>query len=419
MITGISGTVQYLHMLHDLSSSFGLHLHGQDKPHHSLEEAIDKCQNAVQFLDAIEAAAKQQSGKVAVQGPEGSPASQTVENARMILTTLRNIKDVLEQTSPDYIKRLDLSSLLTLVCERLFSTMRSRRYEMPMVLQFAQLFSPVVRESLKQMSCCSFQYFLSPRSYYPVPEGMQTIDQLPPVPRPRKETLPASDLELLQEWRVQHGQAVRQLTVRHLSTKDKPATLPISAYQKPPPEPQIVDVHGMLGSDAERTHTPGDEVQGPTATPAIIYPVHSVVVTTAPVSETSSFGIVKLQADVTDADQASSTARAMVYVESQESSFQFHSSGCLQDIPVSSITGLVDSSSTSSDVITLTEEVYKNCFESVNGNEEGLADKEEESMQDALDSLDTAVIPGLVLGAVSSSGRRSRQPVYVQQYFLH
>ena len=418
MITGISGTVQYLHMLHDLSSSFGLHLHGQDKPHHSLEEAIDKCQNAVQFLDAIEAAAKQQSGKVAVQGPEGSPASQTVENARMILTTLRNIKDVLEQTSPDYIKRLDLSSLLTLVCERLFSTMRSR-YEMPMVLQFAQLFSPVVRESLKQMSCCSFQYFLSPRSYYPVPEGMQTINQLPPVPRPRKETLPASDLELLQEWRVQHGQAVRQLTVRQLSTKDKPATLPISAYQKPPPEPQIVDVHGMLGSDAERTHMPGDEVQGPTATPAIIYPVHSVVVTTAPVSETSSFGIVKLQADVTDADQASSTARAMVYVESQESSFQFHSSGCLQDIPVSSITGLVDSSSTSSDVITLTEEVYKNCLESVNGNEEGLADKEEESMQDALDSLDTAVIPGLVLGAVSSSGRRSRQPVYLQQYFLH
>ena len=139
----------------------------------------------------------------------------------------------------------------------------------------------------------------------------------------------------------------------------KPATLPISAYQKPPPEPQIVDVHGMLGSDAERTHMPGDEVQGPTATPAIIYPVHSVVVTTAPVSETSSFGIVKLQADVTDVDQASSTARAMVYVESQESSFQFHSSGCLQDLPVSSITGLVDSSSTSSDVITMTEEVYK------------------------------------------------------------
>ena len=141
---------------------------------------------------------------------------------------------------------------------------------------------------------------------------MQTISQLPPVPKPRKETWSASDLQLLQEWRVQHGQAVRQLTVRQLSTKDKPATLPISAYQKPPPEPQIVDVQGMLGSDPERTHMPGDGVQGPTATPAIIYPVHSVVATTAPVSETSSFGIVKLQADVTDADQASST---MVYVE--------------------------------------------------------------------------------------------------------
>ena len=62
MITGISGTVQYLHTLHDLSSSFGLHLHGQDKPHHSLEEPIDKCQIAVQFLDAIEAAAKWKGG---------------------------------------------------------------------------------------------------------------------------------------------------------------------------------------------------------------------------------------------------------------------------------------------------------------------------------------------------------------------
>ena len=70
----------------------------------------------------------------------------------------------------------------------------------------------------------------------------------------------------------------------------------------------------------------------------------------------------------------------------------------------SSITGLVDSSSTSSDVITLAEEVYENCLESVNGNEEGFADKEEESMQDALDSLDTAGIPGLVLGTVTGVG---------------
>ena len=124
-------------------------------------------------------------------GSPGARRRSSITNCRECETD--PIKDVLEQTSPGYIKRLDLSSLLTLVYERLFSTMRSR-YEMPMVLQFAQLFSPVLRESLKQMSCCSFQYFRSPRSYYPVPEGMQTINQLPPVPRPRKETLPASDL---------------------------------------------------------------------------------------------------------------------------------------------------------------------------------------------------------------------------------
>ena len=419
----VSGTVQYLHMLHDLSSSFGLHLHGQDKPHHSLEEAIDKCQNAMQFLDAIEAAAKQQSGKVAVQGPEGSPASQTVENARMILTTLRNIKDVLEQTSPDYITWLDLSSLLTLVCERLFSTMRSR-YEMPMVLQFAQLFSPVVRESLKRMSCCSFQYFLSPRSYYPIPEGMQTINQLPPVPRPRKETWPASDLELLQEWRVQHGQAVRQLhDGEAASCQPRINQLPCQFLHTRNHHQShrlwmfmgcwglMLNAHTCQGMrfKAQLLHLPSStqsiQLSWPRPQFQRLHPLELLnyrlmsQMQTRPVLQLEQWSMVKLL--------------------SQESSFQFQSSGCLQDIPVSSITGLVDSSSTSSDVIMLTEEVYKNCLESVNGNEEGFADEEEEGMQDALDSLDTAGIPGLVLRAVSSSGRRSRQPVYLQQYFLH
>ena len=129
MITGISGTVQYLHMLHDLSASFGLHLHGQDKPHHSLEEAIDKCQNAVQFLDAIEAAAKWKGGSPGARRKSSITNCRECENDP--ITTLRNIKGVLEQTSPDYIKRLDLSSLLTLGCERLFSTVRSRYMTCP------------------------------------------------------------------------------------------------------------------------------------------------------------------------------------------------------------------------------------------------------------------------------------------------
>ena len=149
MITGISGTVQYLHMLHDLSSSFGLYICMGRISHTTV---LKKPLTSIRMLCNFWMPSKlQQSGKVAVQGPEGSPASQTVESARMILTTLGNIKGALEQTSPDYINRLDLSSLLTPVCERLFSTVRSR-YEMPVVLQFAQLFSPVVRESLKQMS---------------------------------------------------------------------------------------------------------------------------------------------------------------------------------------------------------------------------------------------------------------------------
>ena len=108
--------------------------------------------------------AQTSSSKTSVQGPDGSPASQTVQSATMVLTTLKNLQQVLGQVDEAYMQHLDIVAMLTLVCEYFFSTMRSR-YEMPLTLQFAQFFSPVVRESIKQRTTCSFQYFLSNRSY--------------------------------------------------------------------------------------------------------------------------------------------------------------------------------------------------------------------------------------------------------------
>jgi len=78
----------------------------------------------------------------------------------MVLSTLQNIHAVLGDINEGYILQLDMAAFLTLVVEHLFATMRSR-YDMPLVLQFAQLFSPVVRESIKQRTATKFQYCLS------------------------------------------------------------------------------------------------------------------------------------------------------------------------------------------------------------------------------------------------------------------
>ena len=50
-----------------------------------------------------------------------------------------------------------------------FSDMRAR-YDMPLTLQFAQLFGSTVSESLQHISNCGFVYYTHEDSYYAVPE---------------------------------------------------------------------------------------------------------------------------------------------------------------------------------------------------------------------------------------------------------
>ena len=154
----------------------------QKKKNRQRQEAIDRVDSSVQLLEEVETVAQLSSDKSSVQGPDGSPASQTVQSAKMVLTTLRNLQTVLSKIDATYIQHLDMAAMLTLVCEQFFSTMRSR-YDMPLALQFARFFSPVVTESLKQRTTHSFQYFLSDQPHYPVPEGAQEIGDWPQVPQ--------------------------------------------------------------------------------------------------------------------------------------------------------------------------------------------------------------------------------------------
>ncbi len=52
-------------------------------------------------------------------------------------------------------------------------------------------------------------------------------------------------------WRAEHGQSVRQLTVRNLSTKDKPGTLPLNCYMLKPDAPQPLDFAKLHIAEAE------------------------------------------------------------------------------------------------------------------------------------------------------------------------
>ena len=117
--------------------------------------------------------------------------------------------------------------MVTLLIEHFNSKMRSI-YEMPTVQKFCHQFSAAVEETLKQISNCGFSYFTPRDSYYDVPEGMFSFEEIPKVPCPVARKGSKEDVIKIRHWATTYGDSTRQLSVRAKSTKDNPGTLPIS-----------------------------------------------------------------------------------------------------------------------------------------------------------------------------------------------
>ena len=86
--------------------------------------------------------------------------------------SLCSSRDFLKDAKPGFNSFLKLVATLTLVVENFFSQIRSRN-DMPTALEFAYLFAPTIRESLKQLTDIGFVYYTSPHSYCEVPDEMK------------------------------------------------------------------------------------------------------------------------------------------------------------------------------------------------------------------------------------------------------
>ena len=106
--------------------------------------------------------------KAATQGPLGTISSKSKRSVEMLSESLCSFRDFLKDVNPGFNGFLKLVATLTFVVENFFSRMRSRN-DMPTALEFAYLFAPTSRESLKQLTDISFVYYTSPHSYYEVP----------------------------------------------------------------------------------------------------------------------------------------------------------------------------------------------------------------------------------------------------------
>lgn len=100
------------------------------------------------------------------------PVCLATDGMKILSESLCSLRDFLKDVNPGFNSFLKLVATLTLVVENFFSQMRSRNH-MPTALEFAYLFAPTIRESLKQLTDTGFVYYTSPHSYYEQPDEMK------------------------------------------------------------------------------------------------------------------------------------------------------------------------------------------------------------------------------------------------------
>lgn len=247
MITGVNGLLTYLEHLNIFCDSFGLHKKKHKPSIYSLHEAIERNKTVYNFdQKCIQDVKNILKKDICTQGPEGTISSVVIEDEKRILQSLNDL-----QALQDKLKlKCTVKSLLTLVVENTFAEMRAGDKDMPLQLDFDYRFSRAVKERLKRQCATRFDYFTSHNSYYPQVSCNLSYHSLPKVHPPLRVNLTQKQVSEMRNWRAEHGQSVPQKTVRSMSTRDNPGTLPINLYACEPPRVKPVDLTQLMNEDA-------------------------------------------------------------------------------------------------------------------------------------------------------------------------
>ena len=137
MITLSSGLLKYLENLNKFLRVFGVHRRNEPRANvktFSAKEAIVVIGQVNGFFKhCISEFRKITNLTRILQGPDGICSQQTIRDLEVNLSTLNHIVGSIENISPEYVSKLDMASLTTLVVENLFAKMRDGN-DMPLVL---------------------------------------------------------------------------------------------------------------------------------------------------------------------------------------------------------------------------------------------------------------------------------------------
>ena len=258
MTSNVSSLVEYLKYLHLFAETSGIHLKKEAPLAIEIQPAIERLESVYQFDQECVDNVKIVTGtRGETQGPQGTVSSVVIEDERRLLKSLREIKILLDRFNPGLSARFNIKSILTLVMENTFSEMRAGGSDMPSQLEFDYRFSRSIKERWKRQCSTPYSYFTSTSSYYPHTFVSANYSDLPKLRPPKANKLTDQQVREMRNWRAIHGQSVPQKTVRNMSTKDNPGTLPINLYAVGPSKVQPLDLTKL--GDYPLQHLPQKE----------------------------------------------------------------------------------------------------------------------------------------------------------------
>lgn len=418
VVTPTTSLRKFLELLDSLCKMFGVHLRGVQAESHTIEDAISSLSELSSVVDLwVDEVQEKMGRKAATQGPQGTISSKSKRSAEILRGSLCSLRDFLEDVNPGFNSFFKLVATLTLVVENFFSQMRSRN-DMPTALEFAYLFAPTIRESLKQLTDIGFVYYTSPHSYYEVPDEMKLpFRDLPSLSVPSSVEMAKEDQKLMRDWRDSFGKPVRQLTVRNQSTKDNVGTLPLFAYSTPDPPPRPLDF--SITDDLASVASRNTDTQHESHNVAILFEVNSVLVLKRDhipgVINQGPFFVGTVEADITDEEQTI-FYDVQLFVPSFEDCVLFTLHG-RERIHRDSIAGKVDEGhfERGDNFVKLTEMSYETFLRHQNDVQDLLQDKGSCEETSDLDSEDEsqADVTDVVFGRMplrTSSGRSVVRP---------
>ncbi|KAJ7375125.1 hypothetical protein OS493_001863 [Desmophyllum pertusum] len=99
-----------------------------------------------------------------------------------------------------------------------------------MVMFPTGLFHGTAKEGLKRTTSWSAYYYTSRGSWYPVPERLLGLFEIPPISLPPVVKASQDEISMMQEWERAHGSSVRQRSVRQETTMARAGTLPLRLF---------------------------------------------------------------------------------------------------------------------------------------------------------------------------------------------